>query len=230
MSITSTNKGRACGIGGTLLRMLFAVLVAYPVILLWMGIVVRYRDRLPVKGPAIVAANHNSHLDILALLSLFPLSAVRHIQPAAAADYFFRNRWLKWFSLNVIGIIPVVRGGTALETDPLEACYRALEGGKVLVIFPEGTRGEPEQMAELKSGVWYLAKRFPDAPVVPVFMHGLGKAMPKGSFFPVPFYIRIGIGEALHGRLEKDAFMQALRERFHLLQQKFATKPEQEDA
>lgn len=110
MSITSTTKGRVCRLGSTLLRMLFVMLIAYPVILLWMGIYVRHRDRLPLKGPAIVAANHNSHLDILALLSLFSLSAVRHIQPAAAADYFFKNRWLKWFSLNVIGIIPELPG------------------------------------------------------------------------------------------------------------------------
>lgn len=201
------------------LRMLFAVCIAYPVVLLWLGINVRHRERLPLKGPAIVAANHNSHLDILTLLSLFPLLAIPRVQPAAAADYFFKNRWLKWFSLNVVGIIPVVRGGGATG-DPLEACYRALEAGKVLVIFPEGTRGEPEQMAELKSGIWYLSKRFPQAPVVPVYMHGLGKSMPKGSWIPVPFFLSVAVGRHLHWNEGKDAFMASLRERLQHLKQK----------
>lgn len=206
-----------------LLRMLFAVGIAYPVVLLWLGIHVRHRERLPLKGPAIVAANHNSHLDILALLSLFPLLAVPQVQPAAAADYFFRNKWLKWFSLNVVGIIPVVRGGasgTGNAIDSLEDCYRALDAGKVLVIFPEGTRGEPEQMADLKSGIWHLARRFPQAPVVPIHMHGLGRAMPKGSLIPVPFFINVAIGRHLYWNESKEAFMACLRERLQCLQHK----------
>ncbi|MBS0309059.1 MAG: 1-acyl-sn-glycerol-3-phosphate acyltransferase [Proteobacteria bacterium] len=203
-----------------LLRMLFAVGIAYPVVLLWLGIHVRHRERLPLKGPAIVAANHNSHLDILALLSLFPLLSIPQVQPAAAADYFFKTKLLKWFSLNVVGIIPVVRGGAGSEADPLEACYRALEAGKVLVIFPEGTRGEPERMAELKSGIWHLAKRFPQAPVVPIYMHGLGKSMPKGSLIPVPFFIKVAIGRHLFWTENKETYMTDLRGRMQGLKQK----------
>jgi 1-acyl-sn-glycerol-3-phosphate acyltransferase len=203
-----------------LLRTLFVVCVAYPVVLLWLGIHVRHRDRLPVRGPAIVAANHNSHLDILTLLSLFPLLSIWQVQPAAAADYFFKTPLLKWFSLNVISIIPVTRGGARQGADPLEACYSALEAGKILIIFPEGTRGEPEQMAELKSGIWFLSKRFPDVPVVPVFMHGLGKSMPKGSWIPIPFFVRIVIGRPLYWTEQKEAFIAALKDRFDKLKQK----------
>jgi 1-acyl-sn-glycerol-3-phosphate acyltransferase len=208
---------------GSSLRMLFVMGIAYPVVLLWLGIHVRHRERLPLKGPAIVAANHNSHLDTLTLLSLFPLARVPLVQPAAAVDYFFRNVWLKWFSLNVIGIIPVMRGAAKQGLDPLEDCYRALAAGKVLVIFPEGTRGEPEQMAELKSGIWHLAKRFPAAPVIPVFMHGLGKSMPKGALIPIPIFVGVAIGKPLYGTLEKSAFMQALKVSFSQLKHKFSS-------
>lgn len=202
------------------LRMLFVVCVAYPVVLLWLGIHVRHRERLPLKGPAIIAANHNSHLDILALLSLFPLLRIPQVQPAAAADYFFKSRWLKWFSLNVVGIIPVLRGGALAGGDPLLDCYRALEQGKILVIFPEGTRGEPEQMAELKSGIWFLARHVPQAPVIPIYLHGLGKSMPKGSLIPVPFFVTVAVGKQLIWQEDKQAFMQDLRDRFTKLQQK----------
>ena len=204
-----------------LLRLLFVLGVAYPVVLLWLGIHVRHRERLPLKGPAIIAANHNSHLDILTLLSLFPLLSIPGVQPAAAADYFFKNWWLKWFSTRVIGIIPVVRGGAQqTDSDPLEECYRALEAGKVLVVFPEGTRGQPEQLTELKSGIWYLAKRFPEVPIVPVFMHGLGKAMPRGTLIPVPFYVKVAVGHPLHYSANKIHFMSNLRAQFHKLRLK----------
>jgi 1-acyl-sn-glycerol-3-phosphate acyltransferase len=206
-----------------ILRMLFVIVIAYPVVLLWLGMRVRNRERLPFKGPAIVVSNHNSHLDVLGLLTLFPLRSIPAVQPAAAADYFFRNPWLKWFSLNVIGIIPVLRGRAEHSADPLEACYRALDAGKVLVIFPEGTRGEPEHMAQLKSGIWYLAKRFPRAPVIPVFMHGLGKSMPKGALIPLPFFINVAVGKPLHGSNNKSLFMATLRD--SLLQLELNTHP-----
>ena len=205
---------------GALLRGLFVVLVAYPVARLWLAIHVRHRERLPVRGPAIIAANHNSHLDILALLSLFPLRHIPGVQPAAAADYFCKRWWRRWFSLRVIGIIPVVRGTLAPggaraaegAADPLAECYAALAAGQVLVIFPEGTRGAPEELAELKSGIWHLARRFPHVPVVPVYLHGLGKSMPKGALIPVPFYVKAAVGPALPWSEDKAGFMTTLRE------------------
>jgi 1-acyl-sn-glycerol-3-phosphate acyltransferase len=193
------------------LRRAFALIVAWPVILAWLGINLRNRERLPVNGPAIVYANHNSHLDILALMTLFPLAQVPNIRPVAAADYFMKNPLMAWFSQNCIGIIAVKRSGSAKEQDPLVDCYAALERGEILVIFPEGTRGEPEQMAEFKSGIYFLGKRFPTIPIVPVFMYGLGKTMPKGSLIPVPFFVDIFVGKAVTWVAEKADFMQGLR-------------------
>jgi len=80
-----------------LLRMLFVVLVARPIIMFWLGLTVRHRERLPNRGPAIVAANHNSHLDTVALLSLFPLEDIPHVRPVAAADYFMKPGLMQWF-------------------------------------------------------------------------------------------------------------------------------------
>ena len=71
-----------------------------------------------------------------------------------------------------------------------------------------GTRGEPERMQELKSGVAVLASKYPQVPVVPVFMHGLGKSMPKGTFIPVPFFVDVYIGaraSAPYGRIRSKA-------------------------
>ncbi len=210
------------------LRVLFVLLVAYPVVLLWLGLHIRHRERLPLKGPALVVANHNSHLDILVLLTLFPLLGIWRVQPVAAADYFLRNRLLKWFALHLVGIIPVSRSLSSLsslESHPLDGCFQALERGQILIVFPEGTRGEAERMAQLKYGIWYLAKRFPQVPVVPVYMHGLGKSMPKGSLVPLPVFIRIAIGHALFWIDNKDGFIKELQQRFEQLRQKLSDQP-----
>jgi 1-acyl-sn-glycerol-3-phosphate acyltransferase len=208
-----------------LLRILFVLLVAKPIIVFWLGLTVRHRERLPARGPAIIAANHNSHLDTVALLSLFPLEEVPNVRPVAAADYFMKPGLMQWFSLNVIGIIPVARGAVAEGVDPLDECYRALERGEILLIFPEGSRGEPEQMAELKSGISYLAKRLPTVPVIPVFMRGLGKSMGKGTFIPIPFFVDVFVGRAFSWTGEKSSFMDRLRDAFAHLQKKVPAPP-----
>ena len=208
-----------------LLRILFVVLVAKPIIVFWLGLTVRHRERLPTRGPAIIAANHNSHLDTVALLSLFPLEDVPNVRPVAAADYFMKPGFMRWFSLNVIGIIPVSRGGVVEGVDPLAECYAALERGEILLIFPEGSRGEPEKMAELKSGISFIAKRFPTVPVIPVFMRGLGKSMGKGTFIPIPFFVDVFIGRPFSWTGEKTSFMDRLREAFAHLQKKVPAQP-----
>lgn len=206
-------------------RWIFVILIAWPICLVVLGMNVRHRNRLPRHGPAIVTPNHNSHLDTLAMLTLFPLRQIPKVRPVAAADYFLKTGFLGWFSLNFVGIIPIARKRGADNADPLAGCYAALERGEILIIFPEGTRGEPERMQELKSGVAVLASKFPQVPVVPIFMHGLGKAMPKGALLPVPFFVDVYVGQPMHwdqapGGGGKKAFMAALEENMRILGEK----------
>jgi len=206
-------------------RLLFVLCVAYPICLVVLGMNIRHRNRLPRKGPAIVTPNHNSHLDTLAMLTLFPLRRIHKVRPVAAADYFLKTGLMGWFSLNFVGIIPIVRKRENPDDDPLAPCYEALERGEILIIFPEGTRGEPERMQQLKSGVGVLASKYPEVPVVPIFMHGLGKAMPKGAFVPVPFFVDVYVGQPLTWTEDsqggdKKAFMGAIESSMRLLSEK----------
>ena len=96
-----------------LLKVFFFGIIIKPLILIILGLNVRNKRKLPLKGPAIIAANHNSHLDTLVLMGLYPLSQIHRVRPVAAADYFLKNKWLKWFTLNIIGVIPLERKKTS---------------------------------------------------------------------------------------------------------------------
>ena len=199
------------------LRGLFFVLIVRPLALVVIGLNVRHRERLPKRGPALIVANHNSHLDTLVMISLFPLHALPHIRPVAAVDYFLSNPVLAWFALNVIGIVPLQREIKVGAGDPLAAASAALEQGAMLILFPEGSRGEPERLSRFKSGVAHLARRHPEVPVLPIFLHGLGKALPKGEALLVPFFCDVFVGEALHWHGDKHTWMAELDGAMHAL-------------
>lgn len=185
------------------LKILFFGLLIKPVVLLVLGLNVRNRAALPKHGPAVIAANHNSHLDTMVLMSLYPLSVIHRLRPVAAADYFLRTPWLAWFSLQVIGIIPLRRGATLEREQMFAACHTALDRGDILILFPEGTRGTPEAMAPIKKGIYHLLKDRPGIPVSPVVLHGLGRALPKGEALLVPYNCDVIVGDAL--RLQGDS-------------------------
>jgi 1-acyl-sn-glycerol-3-phosphate acyltransferase len=195
-----------------LLRAAFFLLVVRPLLTLTLGAHVRRRDLLPREGPAIIVANHNSHLDTLTILTMFPLRVLPRLRPVAAADYFLRSRWRSWFALNIIGIIPIARSAKG-GANPLASCEQALDRGDILILFPEGSRGTPEVLSDFKKGVGHLVRARPLVPVHPLFMHGLGKALPKDSFLLVPFNCDIVAGEAFGWDGDMARFMETLQSR-----------------
>jgi len=181
-----------------MLKKIFFALFVRPLVLIISGVHVVGKEKLPLEGPCIIAANHNSHLDTMVLMSIFPLSKINQVKPVAAADYFMKNKYFAWFSQNIIGIIPLKRRPTKEEGHPLLGVTRALKNGDIVIVFPEGSRGVPEEMGTFKTGIAHLAKEFPSIPVVPIYIHGAGKALPKGEALFVPFIIDANIGEALY--------------------------------
>jgi 1-acyl-sn-glycerol-3-phosphate acyltransferase len=205
------------------LRFLFFLLLVRPLVLIVIGLNIRNRQRLPTSGPALIVANHNSHLDTLVLISLFPLGMLSKIRPAAAADYFLKNSVMSWFSRNIIGIVPVLR--SRAEGDPLAEVVVALERKEIVIFFPEGTRGDAEVMATFKSGIALLSQKFPNVPVYPIFLHGLGKALPKGEAILVPFFCDVFVGEGMSWSGDKKVFLDRLQARVLELSQEGNFRP-----
>ena len=196
-----------------LIRLIFLLLIGRPIARLMTGADVIGRERLPLKGPAIVAANHNSHVDTVLLLTIFPLRALRWLRPAAAADYFLKDPVISWFSRNIIGIVPVARALAGSGEDVLAPARQALLEGAIVIIFPEGTRGAAtDEMSRLKSGVARLAEACPSAPVIPIWIEGAGRVLPKGAAIPVPMNCTVIVGEPMAWNDDKDAFMAGLRD------------------
>jgi len=180
------------------IKILFFAFIVKPIVFIILGLNIQNRQKLPLEGGAVIAANHNSHLDTMVIISLYPLSKIHKIRPVAAADYFMKNKFISWISINCIGIIPLDRTGASSLEELFKECHQALDDGDILILFPEGSRGVPEKMSRFKKGLYYLLKDKKQIPVTPIAMQGLGNSLPKGEALFVPFNCNVNIGDIIN--------------------------------
>jgi len=126
------------------------------------------------KCPCIVAANHASSLDLYCVAALGFNNVVYITKGWVFKLPFFR------YVMNGAGYLD------AEKTPPeemLARCQAALNDGCDIVLFPQGSRKNPD--ARFKSGAFYLAEKT-GAPVVPVAIGGTGKMLAPGSIWLHP--------------------------------------------
>ena len=147
----------------------------------------------------IVIANHNSHVDIMVLFAMFPLSMVSKVRCLVAADYF--SHGLKhWISRFLFNAIAVKRKPGFTRIKPTESGKQALREGYSIILFPEGSRGDPGKVTGFKSGIGELVSEFPDLPIVVIALRGAEKTLPRGEMLMVPFYITTSVLPPVTGR------------------------------
>ena len=136
----------------------------------------------------ILIANHNSHLDAMSIMASVPKSILHKVKPVAAQDHFGKTKWQAWLSNYFINTLLIQRKSDKEnpENDPVYKMNKALKEGFSLIIFPEGTRGEPNLPKEFKAGVALILIENPHIPYVPIYLKAMGKAMPKGDNLIVP--------------------------------------------
>ena len=134
-------------------------------------------QNIPVHGGVILAANHLSFVDSL----FMPLMCPRDVVFMGKADYFetWRTRWF----FEAAGVIPVRRDGGSAGEAAILAGIRALRAGKVVGIYPEGTRSPDGRLYRGKTGVARMALEA-RVPVMPVAIGGTPEIMPIEAKVP----------------------------------------------
>ncbi len=137
----------------------------------------------------IIVANHNSHLDTMTLLSSLPREIIHKVKPVAAGDHFGKTKLKGKLTSFFVNALLIKRGRDINnpENDPINRMLAELDKGYSLILFPEGSRGEPEKEQALKKGIGIILSQRPEIKFVPAYMKGMGKAMPKGDSLIVPF-------------------------------------------
>jgi glycerol-3-phosphate dehydrogenase (NAD(P)+) len=146
------------------------------------------REHAKVRGPLIVASNHRSFLDPFLIGAMLPWS--RPVLYVAKME-LFQNRIVGWI-LNRLGAYPVRRGQS--DPDVLITSRAALESGRAICIFPEGTRIRTGSLARPKRGFGRLALET-GAAVLPVAVQG-SEYVRRGARIR-PRKVKIRAGRAL---------------------------------
>lgn len=194
-------------IGGGLCSFTRLVTGAKPI---WQAPLVPDRQR-------IFFANHRSHGDFMTLWAALPISLRRKTRPVAGADYWDTTAVRRYLSYQVFRSVLIPRKPSRTEPNPVDLMGEALGQGDSLIFFPEGTRNLGDELLPFKTGLYHIAKAFPDVDLIPVWIENLGRVMPKGAFIPVPLLCSLTFGEAIHLQPDEDRQAFLTRCRDHLL-------------
>lgn len=149
-------------------------------------------EHVPKRGPAVLASNHLAVADSIFL----PMMVRRRITFLAKAEYF-TERGVKGLAKRIFfagsGQVPIDRSGASAAQAALDTGTRLLREGKLLGIYPEGTRSPDGRLYRGKTGVVRMALAT-GAPIIPVAMIGTREVNPPGSAMwrRAPVTIRIG--------------------------------------
>ena len=152
-------------------------------------------ENIPRSGPAIVVSNHLSLVDCLFL----PMMVDRQMAFLAKSDYF-TGKGLKGglirFFMTSSGQLPIDRSGGKASEASLQAGLAVLAEGKVLAIYPEGTRSPDGRLYRGRTGVARMVLEA-GVPVIPTVMIDTDKVMPLGSSLPKVHRVGVVIGAPL---------------------------------
>lgn len=136
-------------------------------------------EHVPASGAAILASNHLAVADSFYL----PLVVSRRITFLAKAEYFTGTGLKGWFTrwfYTVAGQVPIDRTDADSAQSALNTAARILGEGKLLGMYPEGTRSPDGRLYKGKTGLARLALQT-GVPVIPVAMIGTDVVNPPGS-------------------------------------------------
>lgn len=190
--------------------MLYAIVrsVAAALCRLLFRLEVQGAEHVPAGGPAMIVANHSSVLDP----PVIAVAAPRPLHFLAKAELFSIPLFGRF--VRALNSRPVRREGS--DARALREALRILEGGQALLVFPEGTRGPEGVLREGRAGAGMLAL-LSGARVIPAYIEGTGRALPRGRRLPRLAKVRVTFGPPLAfgesgDRHRKERYLDASRE------------------
>lgn len=173
-------------------------------------------DCQPGPRQRIYFGNHTSHMDFVVLWSVLPDDVRAVTRPVAAEEYWTTSKLRKFIAAEVFRAVLVDRKSSTVEErrNQMERMLEGMGNDQSLIIFPEGTRGEGDEVQPFKSGLFHLAKAKPQVELVPVYLENLNRVLPKGEYLPVPLLSRVYFGPPMHLQEgeSKDAFLERARQ------------------
>ncbi len=154
-------------------------------------------EHIPQDKPYIIMPNHSSHLDTLTVITALEKRAYQ-LWVLAARDYWFATRLQGWFAQTCLNALPIEREGNFTEfLQDLRMANAVMEQNNGLLIFPEGTRSLDGNLQPFKPGILSLLIYGPNVPIIPAYIDGTYRALPKGQNLPKKHPVRIIFGEPL---------------------------------
>ena len=150
-------------------------------------------ENLPREQPYIIAANHSSHLDTLAVMTVLG-DEFKRLRVLAAKDYWFSTRFKSWFSGELLKFVPFDRHANFLQG--LRISQEVLKQNECLLIYPEGTRSVTGELQPFKPGLGLLAYES-GSPIIPAYIDGTYHALPKGKNLPRKSRIQVIFGKPI---------------------------------
>jgi 1-acyl-sn-glycerol-3-phosphate acyltransferase len=147
-------------------------------------------EHLDTRRPCIFMSNHQSVIDIAAILSTVPVQ-VRFV----AKRELTRIPLFGW-ALALSGHVIVERSNRAQAIESLQRGAEKIRGGTNVIVFPEGTRSQTGTLAPFKSGGFHLALES-RVPIIPVTVSGSHRITPKGSLKIHPGLVRVHYGDPI---------------------------------
>ena len=145
----------------------------------------------------ILIANHNSHMDTMAIMSAIPHRFIHKVHPVAARDFFGKNLFQKILMRYLVNATLIRRDRDNKERDPINDMDKMLKKKRSLILFPEGSRGVAGKMSDFKKGLGYLVQKNPKISVIPVYLENIYKTLPKGKRLILPYNCSIKFGKPI---------------------------------
>jgi long-chain acyl-CoA synthetase len=162
-----------------------------------------------LRGPVIFAANHQSHMDVPAILASLPARWRYRIAPAMSKGFFdahfhperhgWRRRWINSLQYRLATLmfnafpIPQTEAGTRQS---IRYMGELADEGWSILIFPEGDRTEHGEIRRFRPGVGMMASHL-RLPVVPVRLKGLERVLHRSAKWAHPGPVEVKFGEPM---------------------------------